>query len=61
MSRLGAKRSIELSRSVELGNVPTMRSLPGSSRADPLGFWLRSGKTVLPLAGITDTGPARGG
>ena len=29
--------------------------------AYPLGFWPRPSKTALPLAGITDTGPAREG
>jgi hypothetical protein len=37
---------------------PVMRSCRAHPGACPLGFWPRPSKTVLPLAGITDTGPA---
>ena len=43
---------------VKPGSAPGCVSAGLVSGACPLGFWPRPSKTVLPLAGITDTGPA---
>ena len=43
------------------GSAPRCVAAGLVSGACPLGFWPRPSKTVLPLAGITDTGPAREG
>jgi hypothetical protein len=59
--RLGANRPLKLSGFVKPGAAPRCVAAGLVSRACPLGFWPRPSKTVLPLAGITDTGPAREG
>lgn len=58
---LGANRPLKLSGLVNLGTAPRCAAAGLVSGACPLGFWPRLSKTVLPLAGITDTGPAREG
>ena len=60
-ARLGADRPMKLSRFRKPGSAPRCVAAGLVSGACPLGFWPRPSKTVLPLAGITDTGPAREG
>ena len=58
--RLGANHPTRLSR-FRLGKpgaAPRCVAAGLVSGACSLGFWPRPSKTVLPLAGITDTGPA---
>jgi len=56
--RLGANRPLKLSGFVKPGTAPGCVAAGLVSGACPLGFWPKPSKTVLPLAGITDTGPA---
>ena len=58
---LGANRPMKLSRLGKRGGASRCVAAGLVFGAYPLGFSPRSSKTVLPLAGITDTGPARGG
>ena len=56
--RLGDNRPLKLSRLGKPGSAPRCVAAGLVYGACPLGFWPKPSKTVLPLAGITDTGPA---
>ena len=58
---LGANQPIKSSGFVKPGAAPRCIAVGLVSGACPLCFWPRPSKTVLPLAGITNTGPAREG